>query len=80
MPNHIKNKAELRKVLKEESYDKIIFWSDGNWTTVSNSYGGEQDSNNPITGISRSNCYDLTHKDITRIIKEVEEKINMKEI
>jgi hypothetical protein len=72
----IQKKTQLRKVLHEGNFDNIKVWKDGSWADVGGGYGGEQDGNNPVTGIKRSSFYDATHKDITGKFKEIDEFLN----
>lgn len=72
----IQKKTMLRKVLHENNFDNIAIWEDGSWVDVGTGYGGEQDGNNPVTGIARPQFYDVTHKDISEKFVEIEEFLN----
>ncbi len=74
----IRDSQNLKKTLKEGSWDKIIFWEEEKsnqfeitWTIVSSGYAGEQDGNNPDMSISRSNYYNLTGKEIETLLKNI---------
>ena len=69
----IKAKGNLKKTLRDESYDIIIFWENGTWAVVSTGYAGEQDGDNPICSIRRSSYYDLTWKEIHQLVRNIEE-------
>ena len=73
----IKNKTELRKVLHEGNFDRIVFWSDGSWNDVGTGYGGEQSGDNPVCGLARSRFYDVTYKMIDEKLKEIEHEIDV---
>lgn len=72
----IKDKKGLKELLRNEGYDKIVIWEDGTWANVGTGYGGEQDGNNPATSIDRVSNYNLTHKQISELVKRTEEEIN----
>lgn len=72
----IRNKTQLRKVLHEGNFDEISIWRNGSWANTGTGYGGEQDGNNPVTGIKRSRFYDVTYKDISEKFGEIEEFLN----
>lgn len=72
----IKQKGELKKLLKNEGYDVIIFWSDGTWQPVSTGYGGEISGDQPVTRIIRVYHYDLTTRQINELVREIEQTIN----
>ena len=74
--NKIKNKETLKWALRDENYDRIAIWADGEWSNVGTSYAGEQDGDNPAAYIQRSFWYDLTWKEITVLIAEKEAEIN----
>ena len=67
----LKRIGELKELLSRECYDKVVIWEDGSWASVSSSYGGELDGDNPIITINRCYYYDLTRKEISQIIKAI---------
>ena len=78
MKTIIRESENLRKTLKDESYDTIIFFSKETenqetltWTTVSSGYAGEQEGDQPVMRIKRSSYYDLTGKEINTLLKNV---------
>lgn len=76
MTTKIQKKTQLRNVLHQGNFDDIQIWRDGSWADVGGGYGGEQDGNNPVTGINRARFYDVTHEDITEKFAEIEEFLN----
>jgi len=72
----IKKKGELKKLLKNEGYDRIAIWSDGTWSDVGCGYSGEQTGANPVCYIGRSFNYDLTFSEIDSLVSEKEYEIS----
>ena len=72
----IKNKGELKKLLRNEDYDRIGIWTDGRWEDVGSGYAGEISSKNPEIYILRSFNHDLTWREIDELIKEKEYELN----
>lgn len=72
----IKKKGDLKTILRNEGYGRIAIWADGVWADVGTGYGGEQDGDNPITYIQRSNWYNLTWKEIDELVAEKEGELN----
>jgi len=78
MKTIIRDSKSLKQTLKEESYDKIIFFSSKTknqevlrWSTVSSGYAGEQEGDQPVMSIRRSYYHDLTGKEITTLLKNI---------
>jgi hypothetical protein len=78
MKTIIRDSKSLKQTLKEESFDKIVFFSSETenqevltWSTVSSGYAGEQEGNQPVMSIRRSYYYDLTGKEITTLLKNI---------
>ena len=68
----IKKKGALKRLLRNEGYDKI-----GTWANVGTGYGGEQDGDNPACYIGRSFHYDLTWAEINSLVSEKEYEIDL---
>jgi len=74
---NIKKKGALKKLLREEGYNKIGIWADGNWTDVGSGYAGEQAGDNPVCYIGRNFHYDLTWAEIDNLVSEKEYEIDL---
>lgn len=72
----IKKKGELKKLLRNENYDRIGIWPDGRWEDVGSGYAGEVSGENPEIYILRSFNYDLTWREINELVKEKEIELN----
>lgn len=68
----IKNKGKLKKMWRSESWDVLAVWPNGSWAEVGTGYGGEQDGDNPLFTISRSRYYDLTVREVGKLIKAID--------
>ena len=73
----IKKKGELKKLLRNENYDRIAIWADGRWEDVGTGYAaGEISGENPNIYIVRSLLNDLTWREIDELVREKERELN----
>jgi len=72
----IKNKGLLKKLLRNEGYNRIAIWADGSWVDVGTGYAGEQSGDNPEIYIQRSFHYDLTTLEINALVAKKETELN----
>lgn len=61
----IENRKELIDIIVAEDFDKIIFFKGGYWSLVSSSYSGEQDGQNPVMFINRTDCFGLSRDEVS---------------
>lgn len=64
----INDKRPLKDILYSGDYDKIVFWRDGTWDLVSNSYMGEQDGDDPVYSIKRVEYYNSSKEEINELV------------
>ena len=73
----IKKKGELKRLLRNGSYDRIAIWADGRWEDVGTGYAaGEISGENPNIYIVRSLLNDLTWREIDELVREKERELN----
>jgi len=72
----IKKKGKLKRLLRNEDYDRIGIWPDGRWEDVGSGYAGEVSGENPEIYILRSFNYDLTWRKIDELVREKERELN----
>lgn len=68
----IMKKTQLRTVLHSGNFERIAIWKDGSWVDVDGGYEGEQDGNNPVAFIARSNMWEPTHAMISAEFQRIE--------
>ncbi|MED0687904.1 hypothetical protein [Anoxybacillus ayderensis] len=72
----LKNVTLLKEFLRNEGYDKIIFWKDGSWDLVSTSYRGETSGEQPLFSIQSAHNYNLTWRQINELVAKIKWRLN----
>ena len=69
----IKRKGKLKQLWKEDNWEVIVFWEDGNWLSADSFYNTEHE---PVIRMSSVSFNHTTYRERNTMLKAIEKCLN----